>query len=215
MNMIPSVSPHKKSASSKDAILNAAAALVCEQGASALTLDATCARAGMSKGGLLYHFRTKEDLLLALVRRQHDCMMSLIQVSCEGEDNPAPGRWHRAAIRSFFRIFQDPDNRVFSLMASIGQQVMATEGARADSFRELMREQRCALIERNKSDGLAPMDSELIESCMHGLVIRRLHGEGILPSVLDQLQSFLLSRAGIPLPQGQTVPDHPISMEME
>jgi AcrR family transcriptional regulator len=205
---------HKKSTSSKEAILDAAAALVCEQGASALTLDATCARAGMSKGGLLYHFRTKEDLLLALVRRQHDCMMSSIQACYEGEDNPAPGRWHRAAIRSFFRIFQDSDNRVFSLMASIGQQVMATEGAQAESFRELMREQRCAIRELNKSDGLSPMDGELIESCLHGLIVRRLKGEEILPSVLDQLQSFLLSRAGVPLPQGQTIPDHPTSMEM-
>lgn len=205
---------HKKAASAKETILDAAAALVCEQGASALTLDATCARAGMSKGGLLYHFRTKEDLLLALVRRQHDCMMSSIQSSFEGEDNSVPGRWHRALIRSFFRIFRDSDNRVFFLMASMGQQVMANGGDHADSFRELMREQRCALCERNKSDGLPPMDGELIESCLHGLVIRRLHGEEILPSVLDQLQSFLLSRAGVPLPQGQTVPDHPTSMEM-
>ncbi len=51
--------------SARDKILDAALAVVNEVGAPALTLDAVAERAGVSKGGLLYHFPFKEDLLTA------------------------------------------------------------------------------------------------------------------------------------------------------
>jgi len=51
--------------SARDKILDAALALVQEVGAPALTLDAVAERAGVSKGGLLYHFPFKEELLTA------------------------------------------------------------------------------------------------------------------------------------------------------
>ena len=48
-------------------LLDAAAAVVRRDGARALTLDAVAAEAGVSKGGLLYHFKTKRDLLDAML----------------------------------------------------------------------------------------------------------------------------------------------------
>ena len=56
-------------ASSRDAILDAAEALVLDAGAARLTLDAVAARAGVSKGGLLYNFPTKDALLKSLIAR--------------------------------------------------------------------------------------------------------------------------------------------------
>src|SRR5438876_12218385 len=50
-------------------LLDAAEAVVVRQGISNLTLDAVAAAAGMSKGGLLHHFRTKDRLVVALVVR--------------------------------------------------------------------------------------------------------------------------------------------------
>ncbi len=44
-------------------LLDAATAVVRRDGARALTLDAAAAEAGVSKGGLLYHFKTKRELL--------------------------------------------------------------------------------------------------------------------------------------------------------
>ncbi|WP_342641178.1 TetR/AcrR family transcriptional regulator [Rhodoligotrophos ferricapiens] len=55
--------------SSKTVILDAAAAVVSEVGANHLTLDAVAERAGVSKGGLLYNYPTKEALLHAMVER--------------------------------------------------------------------------------------------------------------------------------------------------
>ncbi len=48
-------------------LLQAAAAVVRRSGAEALTLDAVAAEAGVSKGGLLYHFPTKDALIQGLL----------------------------------------------------------------------------------------------------------------------------------------------------
>jgi AcrR family transcriptional regulator len=50
-------------------LLDAAVAVVRRDGAQSLTLDAVAAQAGVSKGGLLYHFRSKRDLLDGMVER--------------------------------------------------------------------------------------------------------------------------------------------------
>ena len=58
-----------RKSSARETILDAAEAVVMADGAAHLTLDAVAERAGVSKGGLLYHFRAKETLLEALVDR--------------------------------------------------------------------------------------------------------------------------------------------------
>src|SRR3954462_15817205 len=55
--------------SSREKILDAAAELVKEIGAGRLTLEAVAERAGLSKGGLLYNFKSKEVLLKAMIQR--------------------------------------------------------------------------------------------------------------------------------------------------
>lgn len=53
----------------RDAVLDAFEALLIEVGERAATLDAVAKRAGVSKGGLLYHFPNKEALITALLER--------------------------------------------------------------------------------------------------------------------------------------------------
>jgi len=55
--------------SSRNLILDAAQAVVLRAGASHLTLDAVAQEAEVSKGGVLYHFPTKEVLLEGMVAR--------------------------------------------------------------------------------------------------------------------------------------------------
>jgi AcrR family transcriptional regulator len=55
--------------SNRDHILDAAEAELLERGAWRLTLDAVAKRAEVSKGGLLYHFPSKDDLLRGMVTR--------------------------------------------------------------------------------------------------------------------------------------------------
>src|SRR3954447_22045743 len=56
-------------ARTRDRLLDAAATVVHRDGAQALTLDAVAKEAEVSKGGLLYHFKSKNDLVNAMVER--------------------------------------------------------------------------------------------------------------------------------------------------
>ncbi|OKS34961.1 TetR family transcriptional regulator [Pseudomonas aeruginosa] len=51
-------------------MLQAARDVVVQEGANRLTIDAVVARACLSKGAFLYHFKTKRDLLLTLIDDQ-------------------------------------------------------------------------------------------------------------------------------------------------
>ncbi|BAN03538.1 TetR/AcrR family transcriptional regulator [Ilumatobacter coccineus] len=53
----------------REVVLDAFQELIVEVGAGNVTLEATAARAGVSKGGLLYHFPSKSDLFAGLVER--------------------------------------------------------------------------------------------------------------------------------------------------
>ena len=50
-------------------LLDAAAQTVAQSGAANLTLDAVAEKAGLSKGGVLYHFPTKRDLLAGMLEQ--------------------------------------------------------------------------------------------------------------------------------------------------
>jgi AcrR family transcriptional regulator len=53
----------------RDAILDAAEAIIGEAGAGQLTFDLVAARAGVSKGGVLYCFPSKSALIAAMMER--------------------------------------------------------------------------------------------------------------------------------------------------
>lgn len=61
-----------KRPNSRQAILDAAEALASEIGANHMSLDAVAARAGISKGGLLYQFPSKVALLQGMLERYVD-----------------------------------------------------------------------------------------------------------------------------------------------
>ena len=54
--------------SKRESLLAAAGRVIQRSGSSALTLDAVAAEAKVSKGGLLYHFASKEELVSALLQ---------------------------------------------------------------------------------------------------------------------------------------------------
>ena len=62
----------KDSSKTKKKLLEAATQVVKEKGASCLTLDAVAKQAGVSKGGLLYHYPSKTALLTAMITHLND-----------------------------------------------------------------------------------------------------------------------------------------------
>ena len=60
--------------SQRDSILDATERVIVGQGLARTTLEAIALEAGISKGGLLYHFPNKKELLLELIERHSQRM---------------------------------------------------------------------------------------------------------------------------------------------
>jgi AcrR family transcriptional regulator len=72
----------------RERILEAAERVVGDVGAARMTLEGVAQAAGVSKGGLLYHFPTKEALLGALAKRYVDGMVDCVEQAKMGENRP-------------------------------------------------------------------------------------------------------------------------------
>ncbi|WP_077622755.1 TetR/AcrR family transcriptional regulator [Sediminibacillus massiliensis] len=95
--------------SRKVEILHAAASIVSKQGIFNLTLEAVAKEAGISKGGLLYHFPSKEALVEGMVEHLADNYMAKIQNNAES-DPEENGKWTRAFLNvTFNQTYQHKD----------------------------------------------------------------------------------------------------------
>ncbi|MEV0697035.1 TetR/AcrR family transcriptional regulator [Saccharopolyspora sp. NPDC050389] len=73
--------------STRDRILDALQRILIRQGTAAVTLESVAAEAGVSKGGLLYHFRSKHAMFQGLTRRiDEDAEAEFAQATSEGVD---------------------------------------------------------------------------------------------------------------------------------
>ena len=82
------------------AVLDAAARAVVHHGA-AVSLDGVAREAGVSKGGLMHHFRSKDELMAALADDLFDQFERAVRERVEPDD-AAPGRLLRAYVRATF-----------------------------------------------------------------------------------------------------------------
>lgn len=82
----------------RDLLLDSAEEVILRTGLGSLTLDAVAAEARVSKGGLLYHFRSKDALILALVERTCEHWKA-DYLAAIAEEPEGPGRVSRALLR--------------------------------------------------------------------------------------------------------------------
>jgi AcrR family transcriptional regulator len=90
----------RDAARTRKALLAAAEHVVTEHGP-AFSLDAVAQEAGVSKGGLLHHFRSRDALLVALVEAWIERFDEAVQQQLDPDDD-RPGRVCRAHIRATF-----------------------------------------------------------------------------------------------------------------
>lgn len=90
-------------------ILEAAAKVVAEQGIFNLTFEAVAKEAGLSKGGLLYHFPSKEVLVAEMVKHLANNYRFKIDDSATA-DAVDKGKWTRAYVDvTFNNTYHNPD----------------------------------------------------------------------------------------------------------
>ena len=83
-------------------ILDAASKIVAEKGIFSLTIEAVAKEAGISKGGLLYHYPSKEVLVEKMVEHLATNYRSKIARNAE-EDLAEKGSWTRAYLDVTFK----------------------------------------------------------------------------------------------------------------
>ncbi len=89
----------------RERLVEAAFATVRELGVSGLTLEAVARQAGVSKGGLLHHFRSKDALVEAALGQLLAGFAARVEELVEAEP-PGAGRWCRAYVRASYA--EDP-----------------------------------------------------------------------------------------------------------
>jgi AcrR family transcriptional regulator len=112
-------------------ILEAAERVVADVGAARVTLDVVAQAAGVSKGGLLYHFPSKESLLTALAQRYVDSMEHCVDAAKNDLGPEIPSRNLKACIVGI--LGRDPRSK------AMGAALLAT-AANDLSLLEVIRE---------------------------------------------------------------------------
>ena len=115
------------SSTTRTTILEAANRVVLEKGVGALTLDAAALEAGVSKGGLLYHFPSKNKLIEGMI----ELLIAEFDSTLEMELAKTNGDWLSAYIRASFQSNPKLDKVGSALFAAVANNFELLEPLRA------------------------------------------------------------------------------------
>ncbi len=147
----------------QNTVLDAAETVVMRQGIANLTLDAVAAEAGMSKGGLLHHFPTKDRLVEALVTRTADHLRAHYQEAYERAPE-GPGRMSRALLSTSLA-----DCACWSEQCRRSSSAVFAALAQNPSLIEPMRGVYSELHQRVADDDLPPGIGEAVAAAIDGM----------------------------------------------
>jgi AcrR family transcriptional regulator len=105
---------------SREQILDAAEAVVIERGVKDMTLEAVAARAGLSKGGLLYHFPSKDAIVQGMVSR----IAAIVEQRFTLELSIEPSGQGRHA-RTLLRLMLDTEGSLFPRLQRVAAPLLA------------------------------------------------------------------------------------------
>lgn len=141
-------------------VLQAASELFLKNGAS-VSLDDVAALAGLSKGGLKYHFNSKEELTGAVAQFQADAFRSEIAAQMNDQDE-RPGRLARAYIKACL----DPD---VQLCASRTRHFLFVLLGSCPSVQEIWQQDESSWQRALEADGLNPELRDMVLAAAEGV----------------------------------------------
>ena len=148
----------------RDSILQAAARIIARLGVSAFTIESVAHEAGVTKGGVLHHFPSKETLIDGLIDGVIESFNKRLTAELEVEPEGAAGRWLRAYIRTVFSMQYEDKNLIPALAAAVA----ADHQILARIRRDLEQSQLAAV-----QDGLDPVEATIIRLAVDGIVFTR------------------------------------------
>ena len=149
----------------RDAVLDAAAALVAERGLAAVTMSGIAGRSGIGRATLYRHFPDVESVLSAWHARQVEAHRGRLAGAAEA-DGPAAARLE-AVLRAWARIAQESRGHRDADLAA----VLHRDGG-VDRAERHLHSLVASLIEQGAADGDLRADAlpgELAAFCLHAL----------------------------------------------
>ncbi len=167
MNELPhnDLHSHTDELPMRDRLLNAAEQVAARDGVNKLTLEAVAKEAGVSKGGLLYHFPSKSDLITAIVER--------LAARCEADQRQAlqhegegAGAFSRAYLMARVKKPAPQEQPVHAaLLAAVG-----TDSEYLAPFRKRFVDWQTLL----NNDGIDPAIANIVRLAIDGLCLCRM-----------------------------------------
>jgi len=177
----------------RDHLIDTALATVRTHGIVGLTLDAVAKEAGVSKGGLLHHFRSKNLLIETMLRRLFAEFEARVQAYADAEA-PTPGRWLCAYVRATFDDEPPPLELVAVLLSGIMEN---------DALMALVRDDWRHWQERLLNDGVPAARAQVIRQAADAYWSERLMD--VAPS--DHAARAELMRELLQLTEGEPYDD--------
>jgi AcrR family transcriptional regulator len=163
-------------------IIDAAAAVIAQQGIQNLSLSEIESKVGMSRGQLTYYYKTKDDILLAVFDR-------MLQEMCEQHGEPGPDHpfntmdWLDVVAHLLDMVLQDPPGNpeFHALQYTFLSQISHREDFRR-KLANLYEEWRCNMAEGLKRDvrkhpatrKASPRAmATLVQAILHGLAMQK------------------------------------------
>ena len=101
-------------ANGRDSILESAARLVARDGVKHLTIEQVAKEAGLSRGGVLYHFPSKETLIEAMVTQLVDGFEYALEAEMAQDSEP-----HGRLTRAYARLTLQPDAEIAPVISAL------------------------------------------------------------------------------------------------
>lgn len=184
-----------RSQRTRDAAIKAALSIIAREGASHLTLDAIAAESGISKGALTHQFRSKKEILEALLDRQYEFFSNFSRgyLAKHSAEHTLPEL--AAEIATLRETLKDSHSLVFALLGAIAEDPRLLQKSRYDAKK---------IVETIKKEA---EDSDLTTVrwlAARGLAITALLGMCPLSkSERDRLFGYLLDDARWSVPPAQ------------
>lgn len=135
-----------------------------EKGAEAFTLELVALEAAVSKGGLLYHYPSKKQLIQGMIEQS----IAKVDAALEEELIKSKGDYMSAYIHASFRTTIEPEKLSYALFAAIANDPELIEPLRSRFYK----------IQDTISTipNLSPEIATLIRLSLDGLWLSDLHG---------------------------------------
>ena len=171
-----------KGEATRQRLIETALYVLSKGGVHGLTLDGVAQKAAISKGGLLHHFRTKDELIEALLHHLFGDFTRRVEAHAEAEGN-RPGRWLRAYVRATFEEDALPLELATMLLTAVTDH---------PKLLDLIREDAAFWQQRLLGDGVPAARATVVRQAADAYWVDRLIGTAssdaaTLASIRDEL----------------------------